>query len=193
MVIDLIRHGSPLGGSMYRGHTIDDPLSELGWQQMYDAIGDYNYWDRIITSPLCRCQDFAEKLGAQYDMPLTVVEAFKEVGFGSWEGKTATEIDPLEYHNFYHDPVNHRPQGSELLDDFINRVLVAWKELIMQYHGKHLLIVAHAGVIRAIIAQILFCEPAGLYKLAIDNGKISRIQITERSGPVLKMLNGALA
>ena len=33
-VIDLIRHGEPVGGRRYRGH-IDDPLSERGWQQMW--------------------------------------------------------------------------------------------------------------------------------------------------------------
>lgn len=192
MIIDLIRHGSPVGGSMYRGHSIDDPLSEPGWQQMYAAIGDYNYWDQIITSPLCRCRDFAEKLSEQHNIPLTVVDALKEVGFGNWEGKTAAEIDPEEYRKFYLDPVNNRPQGSELLGDFINRVVISWKEIITRYYGQHVLIVAHAGVIRAIIAQILFCEPVGLYKIAIENGKISRIQITERSGPVLKMLNANL-
>ena len=193
MIIDLIRHGSPVGGSMYRGHAIDDPLSELGWQQMYEAIGDYNYWDRIITSPMSRCHDFAAKLSEQHAIPLTVVEALKEVGFGSWEGKAVGEIDVEEYRKFYHDPVNNRPPGSELLGDFINRVVLAWKNILSLYQGKHLLIVAHAGVIRAIIAQVLFCEPIGLYKIAVENGKISRIQITERSGPVLKMLNGNLA
>jgi probable phosphoglycerate mutase len=177
---------------MYRGHSINDPLSKTGWQQMYDAIGDYNYWDRIITSPLSRCQDFAEKLSKQHDIPLTIVDTLKEVSFGSWEGKTAADIDPQEYRNFYLDPVNNRPYGSEQLGDFINRVVLSWKELLTRYYGKHLLIVAHAGVIRAIIAQVLFCEPIGLYKMAIDNGKISRIQITERSGQVLKMLNGNL-
>lgn len=192
MIIDLIRHGSPIGGSMYRGHTIDDPLSELGWQQMYDAIGDYSYWDQIITSPLCRCQDFATKISEQHAIPLSVIDALKEVGFGSWEGKTAAEIDPLEYQKFYHDPINNRPQDSELLGDFINRVVVAWKEILTCYSGKQLLIVSHAGVIRAIIAQVLFCEPIGLYKIAVDNGKIARIQIGER-GPVLKMLNGKLS
>ena len=39
-IIDLIRHGQPQGGSVYRGHGVDDPLSELGWQQMWKAVGD---------------------------------------------------------------------------------------------------------------------------------------------------------
>jgi len=64
--------------------------------------------------------------------------------------------------------------------------------VLQEYHDKHLLIVAHAGVIRAIIAHILYSEVMGMYKIVIENGKISRIEITEHSGPVLKILNGTL-
>ena len=37
-IIDLIRHGEPEGGRAFRGHSIDDPLSEKGWQQMWDVL-----------------------------------------------------------------------------------------------------------------------------------------------------------
>ena len=72
MVIDLIRHGTPVGGSKYRGHAIDDPLTEQGWQQMYAAIGNYNYWDRIISSPMHRCLDFAEQLSEQHSSQIII-------------------------------------------------------------------------------------------------------------------------
>jgi probable phosphoglycerate mutase len=193
MIIDLIRHGAPIGGSMYRGHSIDHPLSEKGWEQMRAAVSRYNDWDQIITSPMIRCADFANELHQNHNIPVRVIEDFKEVGFGAWEGKTADQIDRQEYLNFYHDPINNRPEGAEPLADFINRVVQSWKSLIKEYHGKHLLIVAHAGVIRAIISHILHSEFIGMYKIAVDNGKICRIEITERSGPVLKMLNGQLA
>ena len=192
MIIDLIRHGTPIGGSMYRGHSIDHPLSEEGWQQMRDAVGDYNEWDQIITSPLMRCQDFAQELHQRHHIPVKVVDDLKEVGFGQWEGKNSEEIDRQEYLAFYHDPLNNRPEGSEPLEDFINRVVQCWKQLLKEFHGKHLLIVAHAGVIRAIISHILYSELMGMYKISVENGKICRIEITERSGPVLKMLNGQL-
>ena len=53
-LIDIIRHGEPVGGKRYRGQ-IDDPLSEKGWQQMRDAVAGHNPWDVIISSPLARC------------------------------------------------------------------------------------------------------------------------------------------
>ena len=65
--LDLLRHGEPVGGSRYRGQT-DDPLSDKGWAQMRDAVGDVHPWDHIITSPLSRCSDFAHELAARHNI-----------------------------------------------------------------------------------------------------------------------------
>ena len=177
-IIDLIRHGEPEGGRAFRGHTIDDPLSEKGWQQMWKAIGEDAPWDQIITSPLERCQAFAEALMDVYKVPCSTEEDFKEVGFGSWEGKTPDEIKASnlnEYDAFYHDPVNARPAGAEDLSAFIKRVSNAYNKTIEKYDGKHILIVAHAGVIRAIIANALHAEPIGLYRIKVNNAGVSRL------------------
>jgi len=178
-IIDLIRHGEPTGGRSFRGHSIDDPLSEKGWQQMWDAVGDTAPWDYIITSPLERCQAFAETLMDTYDIPCRNEENFKEVGFGDWEGRTPDEIkrDNLkEYEDFYNDPVNKRPQGAENLDSFIQRVTAAYNKSIEKHQGQHILIVAHAGVNRAIIANALHSTPIGLYQIKVNNAGISRIK-----------------
>ena len=82
-LIDPIRHGLPVGGARYRGHAIDDPLSESGWQQMWDAVGDAAPWNRIVSSPLKRCRDFAEALGTRHGLPLELDDGLREVGFGS--------------------------------------------------------------------------------------------------------------
>ena len=165
-IIDLIRHGEPEGGRAFRGHNIDDPLSEKGWQQMWDAVGEDAPWDQIVTSPLERCQAFAEALMDVYKIPCSTQDDFKEVGFGSWEGRTPDEIkaDNLkEYDAFYQDPVNARPPGAEDLNAFIQRVTNAFNNTVEKYAGKHILIVAHAGVNRAIIANALHAAPIGLY------------------------------
>lgn len=181
-IIDLIRHGEPEGGRAYRGHSIDDPLNEKGWQQMWDAVGDEMPWNHIITSPLQRCQAFAEALMDMYDIPCTVEENFKEIGFGSWEGRTPDDIKTnnlKEYEDFYRDPVKLRPKGAEPLNKFIKRVTSAYNKVIKEHEGKHILIVAHAGVIRALIANALHAAPIGLYRINIKNAGISRIKHNE--------------
>lgn len=194
-LIDLIRHGQPAGGHRYRGHNVDDPLTEKGWQQMWNAVGDYQAWDQIITSPLQRCRAFADELGKRHDISVQVHTQFKEVGFGIWEGLSHDEIkaNQAEAHQaFLKDPVNCRPQGAEVLEDFIQRVGQAYDETMTQYQNKHCLIVAHAGVIRAVIAKIIQIEPVNLYRIKIDNGGITRIRHTE-SGDLLELLNGRLS
>ena len=178
-IIDLIRHGEPEGGRAYRGHSIDDPLTEKGWQQMWDAIGDAAPWDHIITSPLERCQAFAEALMDLYNIPCDTEKDFKEVGFGCWEGRTPDEIktDNLkEYEDFYRDPVKLRPKGAEPLNKFIKRVTTVFDKTVKKHQGKHILIVAHAGVNRAIIAHALHAAPVGLYHIKVNNAGISRIK-----------------
>ena len=177
--IDLLRHSEPQGGRAFRGHSIDDPLTEKGWQQMWDAVGDDAPWDQIITSPLERCLAFAETLMDVYNIPCTTEENFKEVGFGSWEGKTPDEIQKeniKEYQNFYLDPVNARPKGAENLNAFILRVKKAYEKAVEKFQGQHLLIVAHAGVNRAIIANALHAAPLGLYRIKVNNAGISRLK-----------------
>lgn len=178
-IIDIIRHGEPEGGRAFRGHSINDPLSEKGWQQMWDAVGEHAPWDQIITSPLERCQAFAEALMDVYKIPCDTVDDFKEVGFGVWEGRTPDEIkkDNInEYQDFYLDPVNARPDGAEDLAGFIRRVKIAYENTVEKYQGKHILIVAHAGVNRAIIANALHTAPIGLYRIKVNNAGISRIK-----------------
>ncbi len=50
-LVDLMRHGEPVGGVRFRGNVTDDPLSNLGWSQMWDAVGDHHPWDQLISSP----------------------------------------------------------------------------------------------------------------------------------------------
>ncbi len=178
-IIDLLRHGEPEGGRAFRGHSINDPLTEKGWQQMWDAVGDDLPWEQIITSPLERCQAFAEALMDVYKIPCTTEENFKEVGFGNWEGQTADEIKQhnlKEYEDFYLDPVNKRPAGAEDLNKFIQRVKTAYKQTVEKFQGQHILIIAHAGVIRAIIANALHATPIGLYRIKVNNAGISRLK-----------------
>lgn len=177
-IVDLLRHGEPVGGRAYRGNRIDDPLSESGWQQMRGWLDGNVAWQRVITSPLRRCRDFAEEAATKYNLPIQVVQDLKEVGFGIWEGKSPEEIQslyPEAYQAFYNDPVKKRPEGAEPLEKFFKRVNDAYSGVIAQYPGEHILLVTHAGVIRAIVANMLKAPMASMYQLRIDYAGLSRI------------------
>ncbi len=179
--VDLLRHGEPEGGPRYRGCGIDDPLSETGWAQMWAAVGPSEGWpwQRVISSPLRRCRAFAEALAERAGLPLTVAEDLREIGFGQWEGRNkrvARALDPAAWEAFYADPVAHPPPGAEPVADFQRRVTDCYRELVAAHRGEHLLVVAHAGVMRAIVAQLLGGGPAALFRLQIDYAGMAGIE-----------------
>ncbi len=189
-VIDLLRHGEPVGGARYRGQ-LDDLLSERGWQQMWHAVSADTPWQTIISSPLSRCREFATRLSERLDLPLCIDERLKEVGFGEWEGCTRDMLerrDPEMVSNFYHDPINHRPTGAEPLDRFCHRVNEAIQEAIRLHPGSHILIVAHAGVIRSALIQTLGAPLGSMYRLSIPTASLSRIQIDNRRPPTVAFI-----
>lgn len=194
--VDVIRHGSPEGGSRYRGHGVDDPLSAEGWQQMWAAVGSSRPWQSIYSSPMRRCREFAQQLGAEGGVPLHIVDELKEVGFGSWEGKTKQELqrsDPKGFAAFYQDPIKHPPAGAERLPAFCDRVQVAYQKIVDSTNHERILIVAHAGVMRAILAGVLNLDAEAMYRVTIQNAGILRL-LHERGGQVkLELLNGKLA
>ena len=190
-VVDLIRHGEPLGGRRYRGHGVDDPLSALGWEQMWRAVGDVAHWDQIISSPMRRCRLFASALAGRHALPLAIEPALREVGMGTWEGRTHHEVaqsQPDQLTAFQRDPVHARPPGAEPLDVFLGRVVDAYARQIAAHPGRRLLIVSHAGVTRAILGHVLRAEPNRWYRLKIDHAGISRIRET-RFGAVVEFVN----
>lgn len=192
--IDIIRHGEPEGGRRYRGYSVDDPLSKLGWQQMWDAVPEKPEWEHIISSPLSRCNKFAEALADTMGINFTVIDNLKEIGFGSWEGRTpddikANEGDALE--NFLKDPVNNRPEGAEPLDEFADRVWAVYQAIAEEYRGQHVLVIAHAGVIRAITSKILGMSLDDVYsRLKIEYAAVATTRIPVGKDPVMVLQAG---
>jgi len=185
--IDVIRHGEPVGGRRYRGHGVDDPLTEKGWQQMWDAVANRSDWQHIASSPLSRCHDFAQQLSKKLKIGYSVDDRFKEIGFGTWEGLTpdeilANDIDALDH--FYKDPIRNRPEGAELLETFSRRVWDAYEDISRKHIDENVLIVGHAGVIRAITANILGMDLDHVYShLKIEYGGIVSSIIEDAQNP----------
>jgi len=181
ITIDLLRHGEPRGGVRFRGNGCDDPLSEQGWRQMWQAVGESVHWpwDAVLTSPLVRCRDFAEALCSRKPTPLRVVEDLREVGFGAWEGLTLDEVRTgraEEYQAFYADPVANRPQGAEPLADFRQRVERALVAEIETAATERLLIVTHGGVIRSLVGWVLGTPDQRIFGLDCEYASVSQIR-----------------
>ena len=178
-LVDLLRHGVPVGGQRYRGH-LDDPLSEEGWAQMWAAVGEACPWEVIVTSPLTRCAAFAQALGERHGRPVEVEEGLREISFGDWEGRHVREIlaeTPEEVQRYWLDPVRHTPPGAEPLADFRERVVEAWGRVIRRHGGRHVLIVGHGGLIRALLTHALQMPLAAVLRLEVPNAGMTRLRV----------------
>lgn len=178
VTLDFMRHGEPLGGRKYRGQ-IDDPLSEKGWQQMRDSIGEHCPWTRIVSSPLTRCRAFAEELACRHQRALSFDARLQEVGFGVWEGKTAAQLnadDPQQLPRFKADPLNARPAGAEPLEAFFQRVSAGIETLLEAGGDEHVLVVCHAGVIRMAMAHGLNIPLINAYRIDVPSAGLTRLR-----------------
>ncbi len=154
--IDLLRHGEPAGGPRFRG-TVDDPLSATGWAQLEAATAG-GVWDHIACSPLRRCREFAQQLAQQRGIACRVEPDFREIGFGLWEGLTATQVQAdygAALARFWQDPVANPPPQGEPVADFSTRVEAAWQRLVADAQGQRVLVVAHGGTIAMLLRGVL--------------------------------------
>lgn len=168
--IDFLRHGEPEGGNRYRGCGTDHPLSELGWRQMWAAIEGRAGWDAVVSSPMIRCDAFAREVARKHGLPLEIVHDLREAGYGAWEGRTPTEIratEPEAYQALYADPLHCRPPGAEPLGVFTTRVTQAWWQIMEKYAGRHILLVSHAGTMRAILNHVLGAPMASQQRISL--------------------------
>lgn len=178
-IIDIMRHGEPLGGAKYRGQ-LDDPLSERGWEQMRAAVAGRDEWQHIVASDLSRCAEFARELSRQLGLSLELEPQFREIGFGSWEGKSAAQLleeDPQGVAAFWRDPLNNTPPGAESLQAFHRRIVAAWEGLLARHAGKHLLLVGHAGMMRILLLHALGLGLEGFYRFDPRNASIVRLRV----------------
>ncbi|WP_166267799.1 histidine phosphatase family protein [Marinobacter caseinilyticus] len=157
-IIDLIRHGEPEGGPMFRGSK-DDPLSPLGWHQMAAAIGDDETWDVVLSSSMQRCLRFAETLAERLAIPLHTDDRLREIRFGEWEGKTVeainTQYGPAALARFWADAETNPPPGGERLSHFQNRIADAWRDWTEHLAGQRILMVCHGGVVRVAVGAVM--------------------------------------
>jgi alpha-ribazole phosphatase len=177
--LDLLRHGETEFGGGLRG-SIDDALTDLGWQQMRAAVAEAGPWDRIISSPLQRCARFAEELSTRLGVPLHLERDLQELHFGDWEGRSAaqlmnTDADPLGA--FWADPYAFTPPNGEPVLVFSARVLGAVEGLQRAYPGERLLVISHGGVMRLLLAQARGLPREQLLQVEVGHGGLFTLNV----------------
>jgi len=179
MILDMLRHGETERGGGLRG-SLDDRLTEQGWAQMREAVAQAGPWDALVSSPLRRCAQFADELGARLGLPVQLEAGVRELHFGDWEGRSAAQImqdqaDALG--RFWADPYAFTPPRGEPVSAFAERVLAALDGLGRQHAGKRVLLVTHGGVMRLLLAQARGLPREQLLQVEVGHGALVRLAL----------------
>ncbi|WP_248914754.1 alpha-ribazole phosphatase family protein [Pseudomonas moorei] len=184
--LDLLRHGeTELGGGL-RG-SLDDALTEKGWQQMREAVLAQGPWDHLVSSPLQRCARFAEELAGRLGLPVELQADLQELHFGAWEGQSAAalmETDADSLGLFWADPYAFTPPQGEPVAAFAARVLAAIARLHATYAGERVLLVSHGGVMRLLLAQARGLPREQLLNVEVGHGALFSLSV--ESGGLLR-------
>ena len=196
--IYLIRHGLPeksTSEKVYIGVT-DIPLSTRGSAEAAQ-LGRYFLQHlsatttvRILTSPLQRCRQTAEEIqrvlfdgGIRLPEPI-VVEALHEINLGEWEGKRVQEIRE-HFPEVYEARgralgTYHTPGGESFLEAGVRFQKAIEACLPDMEESEILLIVAHAGVIRAYLSLLMGRELNHLMDIPLPYASVTELEVDQQ-------------
>lgn len=172
-LIDLVRHGETETPGRLIGRT-DPPLSEAGWRQIErQAAG--RTWDLVVTSPRRRAQKAAMRLGAARGIQVRVDDDWAELDFGAWDGRVLADMQAepataAALAAFYASADAAGPPGGETWSDLKERVARAIDRVLAVPPGATVLVVTHAGPMRAAVALACAIPFANLWTFSIAPG-----------------------
>jgi broad specificity phosphatase PhoE len=159
----------------------DIPLSEEGRRQgeaVAAALADSRAAS-IWTSPLERARVSAEILATPHHLEVRLQEAFREMGFGPWEGLTRAEVAdrfPREWELWNSNPAQFSVPGAEPLTAVAERVAAGLEELQDEFDGQTVILVTHAIVVRLIVLAAMGLGPERLWAVDAAPGGISELE-----------------
>lgn len=149
----LLRHGptaaSASGAPL--GH-LDWPVSTEGetrWPEVRAALTVLGL-HRVVCSSLQRSRLHAQDL----DLPCLILDDLREQSFGAWDGIPWVGLGIDATAAFFSDPVGTSPPGGESFARCAHRAIAAMDELLTP-GGSPVLVLAHGGPLRAILAHLI--------------------------------------
>lgn len=173
MLISLIRHGMTKGNlqKRYVG-TTNEPLCVEGIDQLKSMV--YPKCDVLYCSPMDRCIQTAKIIYP--DMEVNVVENFREIDFGDFEGRNYLELsNNVDYQSWIDSGGTLPfPHGESMLK-FSERSYRAFKDILFNCDKRNISMVVHGGTIMAIMGRLN--PKANYFDFQVKNGQYITIEV----------------
>lgn len=177
MKLYLIRHTSlQIASGICYGQTDIDVAASFEQELALIKMKLSNtQFDAIYTSPLQRCSKLAEAL--QHVSELVTDNRLLELQFGDWEMQSWDDIPREIFDSWANDYANISPPNGETFSQLQQRGLSFLEDILSRYPDGNIAAVTHGGMIRALIAHVLNMPLKGLFRLTIDHGSITQLEL----------------
>lgn len=182
MDVYLVRHTTPnVKSSICYGQTdvglansFDDEMKQLNTKlaHLEDPL--------VFSSPLQRCLNLAQKTVKHFNFTsLKTDERLLELNFGDWELKPWAEIPQGSLDEWSDEQVKEAPPNGESYFQLHQRAVEFLKDLEEYQQSKQVLVFTHAGVIRALVSEVLNKPLREASRVEVDFGKVTHISIND--------------
>ncbi|TCO79504.1 alpha-ribazole phosphatase [Marinisporobacter balticus] len=189
-----VRHGETEhnAAGLYYGWD-DSCLTQKGFLQaekVREKLKRKNI-DHIISSDLDRTMKTAEIINRNHHVKITIERNLREMNFGLWEGLSYKEIKekyPQKLKEWENDWIGMSALKGESVSQMYERVTKEVEKIMHTYKKGNILMVIHAGCIRAILAYLIGRGIEDYWKYKVDYCGISTIEMID-GFPVLTAFN----
>lgn len=180
--IHLIRHGATDANydGRYIGCKTDLPLAPEGLNELRMLKDDIDYpeIERLYSSSMLRCRQTGAVLYPDFE-PVTV-EELKEYDFGSFENKTAAELESNPNFIPWTSGRLSAPPGGEDNSEFIKRICVGFNKIVLDMIENGLTesaVIMHGGAIMMLlgVSAVPRHKPV---EWTADNGRGYSVRVT---------------
>jgi broad specificity phosphatase PhoE len=144
--------------------------------------------EAIWTSPLERAHVVAQRASRLGSIPLRVDDRLLELDFGDAEGMTYEEIAEAGMPFDYRSSGNPVAPNGESRRSIETRVAQVADEIVAC--GGRQVVVAHGGVVRAMLVHLLALGESNLWTFHIHNAQLATVRIVEGHGTLEEYVQG---
>jgi len=196
MRLILCRHAEPEAAA--RGRVLgrlDIGLSTVGEKQaeLLAAALAAERPAALYVSPIRRAVETAERIGAALDLEPRVDPRLRELDFGDADGLTYEEVQerwPDVFETWMRAPTQVRFPGGESFAGLKRRAVAAVAEIVAAHDDETAVVVAHAGVIRAVLVDWLSMPDEALFRIEQRYASVNVVELLNGTVNV-RLVNGS--
>lgn len=173
----LVRHGETnknINEELYKFHD-PESLNKTGVAQMEKTARELQKYNlsRLFSSRELRAIKSGEIISKVCRIKLNLIDGLEERNWGDYSGRQWVEVKNILDEMSTEERYNYIPTNGESWKDFETRLINATQKILTKHKNETIVVVTHAGAIRALMPVLLNIPKEESFKYEPDNGSIS--------------------